>query len=37
MDLALRDRPVLLVGGTRGIGRETARVLGQEEIGRAHV
>lgn len=30
MDLALRDRPVLLVGGTRGIGRETARLLGQE-------
>lgn len=30
MDLALRGRPVLLVGGTRGIGRETARLLGQE-------
>lgn len=30
MDLQLRGRAVLLVGGTRGIGRETARLLGAE-------
>lgn len=30
MDLGLRGRAVLLVGGTRGIGRETARLLGAE-------
>lgn len=30
MDLHLRGRAVLLVGGTRGIGRETARLLGSE-------
>lgn len=30
MDLNLRGRSVLLVGGTRGIGRETARLLGDE-------
>ncbi len=30
MDLRLRGAAVLLVGGTRGIGREAARLLGQE-------
>ncbi|MGH2403367.1 MAG: SDR family NAD(P)-dependent oxidoreductase [bacterium] len=30
MELGLRGSAVLLVGGTRGIGRETARLLGQE-------
>lgn len=30
MDLQLRGRAILLVGGTRGIGRETARLLGAE-------
>jgi len=30
VDLHLRGRAVLLVGGTRGIGRETARLLGSE-------
>jgi 3-oxoacyl-[acyl-carrier protein] reductase len=30
VDLQLRGRAVLLVGGTRGIGRETARLLGTE-------
>lgn len=30
MDLGLRDQRVLLAGGTRGIGRETARLLAQE-------
>jgi 3-oxoacyl-[acyl-carrier protein] reductase len=30
MDLALRGRSVLLVGGTRGIGRATAELLGEE-------
>jgi 3-oxoacyl-[acyl-carrier protein] reductase len=30
MDLRLRNSAVLLVGGTRGIGREVARLLGQE-------
>lgn len=30
MDLGLRDSAVLLVGGTRGIGREVARLLGAE-------
>lgn len=30
MDLDLRGKAVLLVGGTRGIGRETARLLAQE-------
>jgi NAD(P)-dependent dehydrogenase (short-subunit alcohol dehydrogenase family) len=30
MDLQLRGRAMLLVGGTRGIGRETARLLGAE-------
>jgi len=30
MDLGLRGRVVFLVGGTRGIGRETARLLGAE-------
>lgn len=30
MDLELRGRVVMLAGGTRGIGRETARLLGEE-------
>ncbi|MDR7529041.1 MAG: SDR family oxidoreductase [Armatimonadota bacterium] len=30
MDLGLRGRTVLLAGGTRGIGRETARLLARE-------
>ena len=30
MNLHLRGSPVLLVGGTRGIGREVARLLGEE-------
>ena len=30
MDLRLRGSAIVLVGGTRGIGRETARLLGQE-------
>jgi len=30
VDLRLRGRALLLVGGTRGIGRETARLLGAE-------
>ncbi|HEV8340155.1 MAG TPA: SDR family NAD(P)-dependent oxidoreductase [bacterium] len=30
MDLGLRGNAVLLVGGTRGIGLATARLLGEE-------
>ena len=30
MDLNMRDKAVLLVGGTRGIGRATAQLLGKE-------
>ena len=37
MNLEIRNKNVLIIGASKGIGREIAVVFAREEIGRAHV